>query len=314
MAHRIVFMGTPEFAAPTLQALLAAPDLEVVGVVTQPDRPAGRGQQVRPGPVKKLALKAGVDVFQPERLRGPEALDRLRRWDPHFHVVAAFGQILRQEVLDVPFYGSFNVHASLLPRWRGAAPIQAAILAGDAITGITTMKMDAGMDTGPILLQASVEIDLHETGQTLHDKLAALGGPLMVESLRRVVAGEIKPVAQDDEQATYAPRITKADGRLDWTQTAAEIDRRVRAFNPWPGAYTVWNGHTLKFYMGIPLESNPAGLQPGEASMQDPDAPLVIGAADGRYAPARLQLEGRKAIGILDFLNGSPEIDGARLG
>lgn len=314
MANRVVFMGTPDFAVPTLKALLNAPDFEVVAVITQPDRPAGRGNKLQASPVKDVAMQAGIEVFQPEKLRGPEILEKLRGWKPDFQVVAAFGQILRQEVLDIPRFGSINVHASLLPRWRGAAPIQAAILADDAITGITIMRMDAGLDTGPILSQQSVEIAPNETGATLHNKLAAISGPLLVETLPGVLSGEIQPQPQDNDLATYAPRINKEDGQIDWQKSAVEIDRQVRAYTPWPGAFTYWNGQMLKFIIGYVMDRNPNKLAPGQVSLNEDDAPLAIGTGQGRYAPARLQLAGRSPGGVVDFVNGFQQIHGATLG
>jgi methionyl-tRNA formyltransferase len=314
MSKRVVFMGTPDFAVPTLKALLDAPDFTVVAVITQPDRPAGRGNRLLPGPVKHIALAAGLEVFQPEKLRGPEVLHKLRRWAPHFQVVAAYGQILRPEVLDIPQHGSINVHASLLPRWRGATPIQAALLAGDTVTGITIMQMDPGLDTGPILSQQSIEITPNDTGETLQTKLAALGGPLLVTTLRGLLAGEIHPRPQDDALATYAPRISKDQGLIDWQRSAVEIDRQVRAFSHWPGTFTYWNDQLLKIAFGYPIAGNPAMLAPGAVSLYDPDAPLVIGTGNGRYAPARLQLAGRTALGVLDFINGFAQIHGAILG
>ena len=310
MTSRIVFMGTPEFAVPCLQALLAFSDFEVVGVITQPDRPAGRGNQLRQSPVKEVALDAGIEVFQPEKLRGEEVMQHLQSWSPDFHVVAAYGQILRQAVLDLPTYGSINVHASLLPRWRGAAPIQAAILSGDAETGITIMQMDAGLDTGPMLSKQSVGILPTDTAQTLHDKLAAISGPLLVQTLCGVISGEIQPQPQDDDIATYAPRIEKEQGKIIWANPAEQIDRQVRAYSPWPAAFTTLNDTMLKIAFGYPILDNPANLQPGEIATDDPDAPLVIGTGKGRYAPARVQLAGRKEMGIVDFLNGFGDLHG----
>ncbi len=314
MSHRVVFMGTPDFAVPSLQALIDAEDFQVVGVVTQPDRPAGRGNKLRPSPVKQVALAAGIAVFQPEKLRGDAVLEQLRGWSPDVQVVAAYGQILRDAVLYLPPHSSLNVHASLLPRWRGAAPIQAAILADDSQTGITIMQMDAGLDTGPMLSQETVEIATDETGQSLHDKLAALGGPLLVRTLRAYLRGDIHPQPQDETLMTYAPRIKKEDGCLDWSQSASEIDRRVRAFYPWPGTFTYWDSRLLKILQGRVLEGNPAGLAVGEVTRQAGDTPLVIGTGEGRYAPSRLQVAGRSAMGAADFLNGFAEIDGATLG
>ncbi|MCC7208469.1 MAG: methionyl-tRNA formyltransferase [Anaerolineae bacterium] len=313
---RTLFMGTPAFAMPPLQALLDAPDFDVVGVVTQPDRPAGRGQTLQQSPVKQLALTANVPVLQPEKLRAPGVFEQLAALAPDLIVVAAFGQILRQNVLDLPRLGCINVHASLLPRWRGAAPIQAAIRAGDAETGISIMKMDAGLDTGPVLAQRAVPIDREETGETLHDKLAATGGALLLETLRRYVGGEITPQPQDDSRATHAPMLTKEDGRIDWTQPARDIERLVRAYHPWPGAYTLFKGHILKILpdagTGVPSVV-PADAPPGVVVFRGPGL-VGIGAGDGMYLPQRVQLAGRPALSISAFLNGHADLIGSVLG
>lgn len=308
---RVVFMGTPEFAVPALQALIDADDIDVVGVVTQPDRPAGRGRKVQFSPVKELAIEHHLEVYQPEKLRGDEAIDNLVNWDPDVYVVVAYGQILRKAILDIPPYGSVNVHGSLLPKWRGASPIQAAIREGDTVSGITIMLMDEGMDTGPMLAKATVELAPDETAQSLHDKLAAISGPVLLDALRGYISGEIEPAAQDDAQATYTNMISKADGQIDWSHTAVRIDRLVRAFTPWPGAYTYWDGKLLKIKAGRALNDNPNNLRHGEVSIGDPDAPMVIGTGSGRYVPTELQLEGRKAVSAFDFVNGfSEEVDG----
>jgi methionyl-tRNA formyltransferase len=247
----IVFMGSPDFAVPALEALSAPGGFEsrpynVVGVVTQPDRPAGRGRTLVPPAVKLAAQALSLPLIQPERLRTPEAMVQLRAWSPDAIVVAAFGQILRQEVLDLPKFGCINVHASLLPRWRGAAPIQAAILAGDAETGVTIMKMDAGVDTGPLLSQRSIPILPEDTAGSLFGKLSQLGAELLLETLPLYLNGEIQPQPQDDSHSTYAPLLNKKDGLLDFNHPAEELARRVRAFHPWPGAYFEWNGARLK--------------------------------------------------------------------
>jgi len=315
---RIVFLGTPEFAVPSLQALLASPDLDVVGVVPQPDRPAGRGRAVQMSPVKQVALEAGLPVIQPEKTHTSPAFEQLQAWQPDFLVVVAFGQILRQKVLDLPRIAPINLHASLLPRWRGAAPIQAAIRAGDNYTGVTTMIMDAGLDTGPILLQDSIPIQPDETGQSLHDKLAALGAVLLVQTLQWLLSGSIQPHPQPTKESliTYAPPLKKEDGEIDWKASAVEIDRHVRAYTPWPGTYTFWNGKRLKILAGYPLEAD-LGLAPGavlDASSGEKVAPFVIGTGKGVYAPTRLQLEGRQAVDAAAFLNGAPGFAGSRLG
>lgn len=309
---RVVFMGTPDFAVPTLQSLIDAPDIDIIGVITQPDRPAGRGNQLRPSPIKQLALEHDFPVFQPEKLRGSAAMEQLQAWQPDFHVVAAYGQILRQAVLDLPTYGSINVHASLLPRWRGAAPIQAAILHGDHETGVTIMQMDSGLDTGAMLKKGFVSITTDDTGQSLHDKLAAIGGPLLIETLRGIIAGDVVPEPQDDALSTYAPRIEKEDGRLDWTQSAVEIDRRVRAFFPWPGTFSDWSGQLIKIVTGQPVPD--IHLPSGQVKVNHKGHPLLIGTGAGCFAPHQLQLAGRKAMDVGDFINGFAEIDGAFLG
>jgi methionyl-tRNA formyltransferase len=242
----IVFMGSPDFALPALRSLHE--NYHVVGVVTQPDRAAGRGRELKPPPVKTLALELGIPVIQPEKLRQPEVMEQLRAWAPDAIVVAAFGQILKQDVLDLPEFGCINVHASLLPRWRGAAPINAAILHGDEQTGITIMKMDAGLDTGPILTQRSVRIQPDETAGSLFDKLSTLGADLLLETLPKYFSGEITPRPQPEEGVTYAGMMKKEEGRLDFSQSARELERKVRAFNPWPGTYFEWDGNLLKVH------------------------------------------------------------------
>ncbi|MBZ0293081.1 MAG: methionyl-tRNA formyltransferase [Anaerolineae bacterium] len=303
---KIVFMGTPDFAVPTLQQLIE--HYEVIGVVTQPDRPAGRNRQVQQSPVKQLAVAHEIPVFQPEKLRRPEAIEVLKQWSPDVYVVAAFGQILPQEVLDIPPHGSLNVHASLLPRWRGAAPIQAAIRAGDSETGITIMKMDAGLDTGPILTQRAVPITADETGQSLHDKLAQVGGQLLVETLSGYIDGGIQPQAQDDSAYTYAPMIKKEEGHIDWRQSAVSIERLVRAFDPWPGTYTLWDNQQVKVLSG---QAGPGQAEPG--AVVEKNGMVAIGTGEGLFYPARLQLSGRNALPVDEFVRGRPEFINASL-
>lgn len=303
---KIVFMGTPDFAVPALKALIAAH--EVIGVVTQPDRPAGRKSQIQAPPVKKTAEAHHIPVFQPEKIRTPDAIETLKQWSPDVFVVAAFGQILPQNVLDIPPHGSLNIHASLLPRWRGAAPIHAAIRAGDAETGITIMKMDAGLDTGPMLTQRSTPITAQDTSQTLHDTLARIGAELLLDTLPDYLAGKIPPQIQDEALMTYAPAINKAEGNIDWTQDAASIERLVRAFTPWPGTFTFWNGQQLKILAG---EIGTGQHQAGEAFLQGDR--LAIGTGDGLFYPTRLQLAGRSAVSVEEFLRGRAEIVQAQL-
>lgn len=250
MQIRTIFMGSPEFAVPVLRRLTA--NLQIVGVVTQPDRPAGRGRLLTPPPIKILADELELPVIQPRRLSEPGALEQLQQWAPDLLVVAAFGQILRPVVLDLPKFGCINVHASLLPRWRGAAPIQAAILNGDETTGITIMRMDPGIDTGPLLSQKSINIDHSDTSATLVLKLSELGADLLMDTLPEYLAGKCLPVPQDDSLATYAPIIKKRDGLLDFSMSAIDLDRKIRAFNPWPGAFTYWNNQILKIHRAHP--------------------------------------------------------------
>lgn len=303
---KIVFMGTPDFAVPVLRSLIA--HHTVIGVVTQPDRPAGRNRQVQLSPIKQAALDAGIPVFQPEKLRRTEAVETLRQWSADVYVVAAFGQILPQTVLDLPPHGSINVHASLLPRWRGAAPIQAAIRYGDHETGVTIMKMDAGLDTGPMLRQQSIPIASDETGQSLHDKLAQLGAELLTQTLPDYLAGAITPRAQDDSLMTYAPMVTKEEGNISWREPAIVIERLVRAFTPWPGTYTVWNGQQLKIHAGTVGEgSSEVGrvIQTRQG--------IAIGTVDGLFYPAQVQLAGRKTMPIDEFVRGQSDFIGALL-
>jgi methionyl-tRNA formyltransferase len=246
MITRIVFMGSPDFAARPLRVLAQA--YSVVGVVTQPDRPAGRGNALTLPPVKVAALELGIPVIQPEKLRQPEAMQQLRAWNPDLVVVVAFGQILKPEVLDLPRFGCINIHASLLPRWRGAAPIQAAIAAGDAYAGVTIMKMDPGVDTGPMLSWRAIPILPDDTGGFLFEKLSGLGVDLLMETLPPYLAGELQPQPQPAEGSTYAPMLKKEDGLLDFSRPAVELERKIRAYAPWPGAFLPWQGAALKIH------------------------------------------------------------------
>ncbi len=243
---KIVFMGSPDFSLSTLRGL--ANQYEVIGVVTQPDRASGRGRELKSPPVKLLAQELGIPIMQPEKLRAPEAMEQLRTWAPELIVVAAFGQILKKDVLDLPRYGCINVHASLLPRWRGAAPINAAILAGDEETGVTIMKMDAGLDTGPMLSKRSIRLTRDDTAGSVFQALSQLGADLLLETLPDYLSGKLQPVPQPEEGATYASMMKKEEGRLDFTNDVYELERRVRAFNPWPGAFMEFDGILLKVH------------------------------------------------------------------
>jgi methionyl-tRNA formyltransferase len=292
-------MGSPEFALPALQAL--AKNFPVVGVVTQPDRPSGRGRVLTPPPVKILAQKLGLPVIQPRRLREPEAMEQLKSWQPDLVVVAAFGQILRPGVLDLPRLGCINVHASLLPRWRGAAPIQAAILHGDAETGITIMRMDPEVDTGPILSQRSLLILPVDTANSLSIRLAYLGAELMIETLPGYLDGQIVPRFQNEASATYAPMLKKEDGKLDFNQPAENLTRRVRAFNPWPGAFTDWQDGILKILHAH--EGEGIAVSPGRRLVYQ--GLPAIGTAQGLLVLDEVQPAGKKPMPGKVFLQGA---------
>lgn len=303
-------MGTPEFAVPSLEMLISTQD--VIGVVTQPDRPAGRGRQPQSPPIKVVAEAHGIPVYQPKSLTSEDAAAPLREWKPEMVVVTAFGQILRRHVLELPSTGCLNVHASLLPRWRGASPIQHAILAGDEKSGITLMQMDQGMDTGPIFIQEAIPIAADETAATLHDQLAKLGADLLVRHLDDILSGHLKPSPQDDDLATYAPMIKKGAGIIDWHQPAAQIDRHIRAMTPWPSAYTTWSGRMLKILAAEPVKGTniPPGL-PGKVIIIDGDAVILCGIGGLRLKC--IQLSGKRATTIKDFINGHPDFLGAYL-
>jgi methionyl-tRNA formyltransferase len=292
-------MGSPEFALPVLQKLVV--QSQIVGVITQPDRPAGRGRVLTPPPIKILAEELNLPVIQPCRLSEPDALQQLQLWSPDLIVVAAFGQILRPVVLDLPKFGCINVHASLLPRWRGAAPIQAAILNGDESTGITIMHMDPGIDTGPILTQKSISIHPQDTAGTLTPKLSELGADLLIETLPAYLSGNLTPLTQDNALATYAPLIKKEAGSLDFSLSAKELDRKIRAYNPWPGTFTYWNNQILKIHRAHPIgiASEPTGKK---VIYQELPA---ITTGDGILVIDELQLAGRKIQTGKKFLIGA---------
>jgi methionyl-tRNA formyltransferase len=298
MAIRIVFMGSPDFAVPSLQALAEA--FSIVGVVTQPDREAGRGRMLVAPPVKQTALELGLAVIQPEKLRTPEPMAQIKAWAPDLIVVAAYGQILRPAVLDLPRFGCVNVHGSLLPRWRGAAPIQAAILAGDRETGITIMKMDSGVDTGPMLSQRGIPIAPDDTAGSVFEKMSVLGGELLIQTLPGYLSGEIQPKVQPDEGATYAPMLKKEDGLLDFTRPAEELARRVRAFNPWPGAYFEWQGGLMKVHTAHSVE----GHAEAGAQLLHQKSPAV-GTGEGLLVLDIVQPAGKKPMPGKAFLAGA---------
>lgn len=301
MDIRVIFMGSPEFALPSLQALHMHTNL--VGVVTQPDRQAGRGRKLTPSPVKNLADDLEVEVFQPKTLRTEDAYAKLKHWAPDVIVVAAFGQILKENILGLPNYGCINVHASLLPRWRGAAPINAAILNGDPETGITIMKMDAGLDTGPILTKRAIPINQTDTAGSLSEKLAQLGSELLIETLPKYISGKISPIPQPDEGSTYAPMLSKKDGELDFNQAAVFLSRKVRAFEPWPGTYTYWKDQPLKILKCYPIQQTLGN--PGSRTIYE-DLP-AISTQSGTLVIQNLQPAGKKPMSGQVFLNGAKD-------
>ena len=298
MNTRIVFMGSPEFALPTLKALLT--NYHIAGVVTQPDRPAGRGRTLKPPPIKTLANEYNLPVIQPMSLKEPEAIAQLHSWEPDLIVVAAFGQILRSPVLNLPPHGCINVHASLLPRWRGAAPIQAAILHGDKQTGVTIMRMDPGVDTGPILSQRATPITDEQTAGTLSPHLAELGAQLLIESLPVYLNGELLPQPQDESLATYAPMLKKVDGQLDFDKPAADLARLVRAYNPWPGAFTSWGAGRLKIHRAHAINS----ASPGAGKRVIHNEQAAFGTTQGILVLDEVQPAGKKAMPGEFFLRG----------
>jgi methionyl-tRNA formyltransferase len=307
---RVVFMGTPGFAVPVLESLAVVH--QVIGVVTQPDRVAGRGRLLGLSPVKRVALEHGWPLIQPQSLRVPEAVAQIAAWNPEIIVVAAFGQILRQDMLDLPPHGCLNVHASLLPRWRGAAPVQAAILAGDAVTGVTIMRMDAGLDTGPILAQREEPIRADDTRATLKERLARLGAGLLVDVLPMVLAGELRLRPQPEVGVTYAGQLRRADGLLDWSLPADELDRRVRAFNPWPGAFTTWRGYRLRVWRAVALPGWRGDAPPGTVVALADGAAVVTG--EGALRLEEVQLAGKRRMAVSAFLCGQRDCVGSRLG
>jgi methionyl-tRNA formyltransferase len=330
---RIIFCGTPAFALPTLRELLAHPDFTIAGVVTQPDRPRGRGQETSSSPVKDAAVAAGIPVYQPQKIRAEEAYEYFRGAQPDVVVIIAYGQIIPARLIAIPRLGWINLHGSLLPKYRGAAPIHWAIASGETRTGLTTMQIDAGLDTGPTLLKHETEIAPDETAPQLYARLAEAGAPLMVETLRGLAIGTITPTPQDSSQATLAPPLKKEDGRINWSLPAQKIYNRIRAFQPWPGAFTTFRGKQCAIW-GKPApgqsaasgETLGAGLRPvpaipTQADQETPGTIRTIGGevdvACGEQAALRLefvQLEGRKRTTVREFANGARLAPGERFG
>jgi len=311
---RVVFMGTPELACASLRALLDSRAVDVAAVVTQPDRPKGRDMKLTPTPVKELALASGLTVLQPDRARNEDFICQMQSLRPDLIAVAAFGQILPQRLLDLPRFGCVNVHTSLLPRYRGAAPIQWAILNDDRETGVTIMKMDAGLDTGDILRQGSTPISVDDTAETLHDRLAEMGARLLVDTIPAYVAGQIQPHPQSPAGVVYAPKIKKEDGRVDWNQPARKIWNQVRGLRPWPGAYTsIGDGaarHLLKLWQA---EVAPGSGSPGQV-LEAGSQGLLVACVPEALRIQVLQREGGRRLAVREFLTGHPILPGQILG
>lgn len=302
---RIVFIGTGEIGVPVLRSLLKSPQHQLVGVITQPDKPAGREQHIKAPPIKAALEGSALPIFQPARIKGEGAVAEIRGLAPDVIVVMAYGQILPRSVLEIPRVACLNLHASLLPRHRGAAPIQAAILAGDRESGITVMYMDEGLDTGDVLLQTRLELATDETGGSLHDRLAQIAPAALDEALAHLQKGIAPRIPQDSSVATYSPKLEREDGRIDWSETAAQIERKIRAFDPWPGALTLIRDaagreRKLKIFSATVTESTRAA--PGEILRSE--SSLVIAAADGALSLGEVQLEGKRRMKATDFLRG----------
>ncbi|MBD5134877.1 MAG: methionyl-tRNA formyltransferase [Lachnospiraceae bacterium] len=308
---RIVFMGTPDFAVPVLEALCDAGH-EVAAVVTQPDKPRGRGKEMQYTPVKESALERGIEVYQPVKVKDEAFVQILKEINPDVIVVVAFGQILPSTILHMPKYGCINVHASLLPKYRGAAPIQWVIIDGEKETGITTMQMDEGLDTGDMMLKAVISIDEKETGGSLHDKLAGIGGTLIVDTLKQVEEGSIVLEKQDDSKSNYAKMLNKKLGRIDFEKSAEEIERLIRGLNPWPSAYTSLNGKTLKIW-DADVRKEKTDIPPGEIIEVTNDE-ILVSTGDGILIINELQLEGKKRMDTESFLRGYKVEKGEKLG
>jgi methionyl-tRNA formyltransferase len=308
---RIIFAGTPAFAAETLQALLDS-EHEICAAYTQPDRPAGRGRKLTPSPVKQLAVEHGIPVEQPVNFKSEDSIQTLADYQADLMVVVAYGLLLPQKVLDTPKYGCVNVHASLLPRWRGAAPIQRAILAGDTETGVCIMQMEAGLDTGPVLSEARCPINLNENAQVLHDRLAQLGAKTLIDCLTNLDANQQQAVAQNDKLSCYAEKLQKQEAIIDWQQPAIKILRQINAFNPWPVAQTVWRGDTFRIWQAelVETESNAAA---GEVIGVDKKG-IDLATGNGVLRVKQLQVPGKRAMAVADFLNANQIDVGEYLG
>ena len=309
---RVVFMGTPEFAVPSLERLILD-DYEVVAVYTQPDKAAGRGRSLVLSPLKKAALAWGLPVVQPDNLKSPEAVTQLAGFRPDVIVVAAFGQILPQAVLDIPSCGCVNIHPSLLPRFRGASPVAASILAGDEFTGVSIMLMDRGMDTGPVLARVQVSISAHDTTGSLTTKLSMMAADLLLEALPCWLRGELAPQPQSEAEATYSQTISKEEGEINWQLSATDIWRRLRAFYPWPGCYTRWRGRQLKIIEAVPLTEEKTVAVGQVVATERSGVAFGVGTGDGILGVLKVQMEGKRVMSAAEFLHGQREFIGSIL-
>lgn len=307
---RVAFFGTPDFAVPVLEALMDIPEITMVTVVTQPDKPIGRKQVVTSTPVKKVAEKYQVPVCQPDRIKSVKFEKCARDVDLDIAIVVAYGKIIPQKLLDIPKQGWINIHGSLLPKYRGASPIQAAILSGEKETGVTLMKIDEGLDTGDIISQKKIPIDSTDNFESLHDKLSHLGADLMKESLLDYLNGKIKSKPQDNSIATKTAIIKKDDGKIDWTKNAEDIEHHVRAYNPWPGSFCKFNSKTFKI-LSVELATEDIQLNPGKVVYKDNS--LIIGCGKGLLKLTKVQLEGKKPQTAVEFVNGNPDFKEAQL-
>jgi len=308
-SKRIIFAGTPDFSVPPLHALLASPH-QVVGVYTQPDRPAGRGRKLSPSPVKEVAVDAGIPVYQPPNFKQSGAIEELQSLGADLMVVVAYGLLLPRAVLDAPRHGCVNIHASVLPRWRGAAPIQRAVLAGDAVSGVTIMQMEEGLDTGPMYLIETVPLAEDETGGSLHDRLSVLGAEALMKALPGIFDGSLRPQPQDDAQSCYAKKLDKSEAWIDWSRPAADIERLVRAFNPWPVAQTRYEDANLRIWRAHSIGG--LGAAPGTV-MNAARQGIDVATGDGLLRITELQLPGKRAMRAQDFINAN-QIQGVLLG
>lgn len=309
--RRVIFMGTPEFAVPTL-AILHESGYDIIGVVTQPDRPKGRGQKLAASPVKEYAVAHGLTVYQPERVKTPEFVDKLKALSPDVIVVVAYGQILSMDILNLPVYGCINVHASLLPKYRGAAPIHWAIINGEATTGITTMYMDRGLDTGDMILKAEIPISVEDTTGSMHDKLARLGAEVLLQTLRQMAAGTAPREAQDNIQATYAPLLNREHERIDWGRTAQDLGNQIRGLNPWPGAFTTHRDRHLKIWRAIPLDEQ-GKESPGTVQWVDKEG-ILVATASGILRLIEIQPQNNKRMHAADYARGHHIEPGEQMG